>query len=90
MTWAGWFRIVLGDRRGWWAVPTLRIYVAFAGFHEDGGGDAAAAGAEGAVGQGDMPAAGRMIGDLHGDLPNARFVREGGHDTPRHRALNAN
>jgi hypothetical protein len=37
-----------------------------------------------------MPAAGRMIGDLHGDLPNARFVREGGHDTPRHRALNAN
>jgi hypothetical protein len=37
-----------------------------------------------------MPAAGWMIGEVHGDLSDTRLMREGGDDTPRHRAFNAN
>ncbi len=62
----------------------------FAGFHEDGGGDAVAAWPEAALRQGNVPAAGGMFGDIHGDLPDARFMCQRGDNTPWRRTLNAN
>ncbi len=74
--------------------PTLRVDgfggEGFAGFHEDGGGDAVATWPESALRQGNVPAASGMFGDIQGNLPDTRFMRQCCDDTPRRRTLNAN